>query len=254
LLLLEGDKCFRTMEELERRAVVSLARHGSISVTVNAHALEQVVRSWDGFALHTGSADTVFSCSAFVLRSSSERHPQLGLAFRSSVDDLGPRECQRLVWELRDAAGPPAWAALHLIRLSGYDPWAFTQYSGPLADALQDGGDEMLQRETAACLRRVAENDYWLGARKELFAFRMGRVFHALGMRGRALRWYQRSVERDGPSASTWFNMGLCHEAGDPAAAAQAFRRALELDPWLRRARQRLVALENAQRDGDGPG
>ncbi|MBW2253454.1 MAG: SAM-dependent methyltransferase [Deltaproteobacteria bacterium] len=242
MMLLVGDKCSRSIEELEGRTVRTVAKHGSISLTVNAHAIERVVQDMGGFALHATSPDTTYTTSSFVLPGRREAFKETDLAFRTAIDDFGPREVHALTWALRSAT-PSATACLQLIWASACDTWTFRAYFPTVIDALASEDSPELRRQVRRVLERVAENDFWLGAKGELLALQMGRGYQALGLLDRAAWWYQTSLKRDGSRAGTWFNLGRCLEESDPERALQAYRNAVAIDPHLEEARDRLEVL-----------
>lgn len=78
-----------------------------------------------------------------------------------------------------------------------------------------------------------------------------GVALRRLGRTGEALDAYERALEHDPERADVWFNLGnLQVEAGDDEAAAEAFRRVIELQDseLMSRAREQLRSLESKQR------
>jgi len=243
MMLLIGDKCARTLEELEGRTAKAVATHGSISLTVNVHALERIVRDMGGFALHTTSPDTSYTTSALIVPGRRGAFQETALAFSTAIDDFGPREVHALAWSLRRAA-PSATASLHLILASGCDTWTFRAYFPTVVEALGSDDAPELLAQVKRVLERVAENDFWLGVKGDLLALLMARGYQALGLLERAAQWYRTSLKRDGPRADTWLGLGKCLEESDPEAARGAYRKALAIVPHLEEARARLAVLD----------
>jgi Fe-S-cluster containining protein len=242
MMLLVGDKCARTIDELEGRTAKAVATHGSISLTVNTHAIERVVEDMGGFALLTTNPDTSYTTSAFVLPGQRAEFLETTLTFRTTIDDFGPREAHALNFALRHAT-PSAAACLHLILASGCDTWSFSTYFPTVVDALASEDAPEFRAQVKRVLERVAENDFWLGAKGELLALYMGRGYQALGSFDLAAQWYRTSLKRDGSRADTWLDLGRCLEESDPQGALRAYRNAVAIDPHLEEARDRLAEL-----------
>ncbi|MBW2255725.1 MAG: SAM-dependent methyltransferase [Deltaproteobacteria bacterium] len=242
MLLLLGDKAYRTTSEMEDRPIAYLARHGSFSTMVNAHAIEQVARARGGFALHARSADMGFTHSLFLVPGLRDRFPETALAFATSIDDFGPREAYQLLRQLHNQTDLTPAACLQLIRLSGHDPWAYSEFGAPLLPAMEYAPPE-ITLQVRELLERVAENDYWSGRPSDRFARHLGQGYFALGDRKRALQWYRRSLERQGPTSQTWLDMAVCLEEVDREGAIAAYRNALALDPELEHVKGRLEML-----------
>jgi tetratricopeptide (TPR) repeat protein len=226
-LLLLGDKAYRTPREMEDRPTARLALHGSLSVMVNAHAIEQVVQARGGFALHARSADTRFTHSLFLAPGNQALFPETTLAFATSIQDFGPREAYQLLRLLGNQPDLTPRACLQLIRLSGYDPWAYGEYFRPILKAIDDAPVEV-RLEIREVLERV----------------QLGCGYHAFGGREPALQWYRQSLEREVPRPETWHNIAKCLDGVDREDAIAAYQRALALDPELEEARSRLEELQ----------
>jgi len=242
LLLLFGDKAYRSPTEMEEKPVAHIETHGSFSLMVNAHAIEQVARARGGFAMHAHSPDTTFTHSLFTIPGSPDRFPATALAFAISIDDFGPRETYQLLWQLQTQSDLAPQACFHLIRLSGHDPWAYDQYGAPMLPALEFAPPEV-HEQVREMLGRLGENDYWSGSTTDRFARHLGRGYLALGDRERALHWFHTSLEREGPNAATWLDIARCMEGVDRDGAIAAYRNALALDPELEHVKGRLEML-----------
>lgn len=241
LLLLVGDKAYRTHAELDGRGVVGLVKHGSFSLSVNLHAIGEVVRALGGVPLFEYTFDTAFNHAVFAVPAVPEQLTHTRIAFRS-VDAFGPRGAQKVVYELSRGESPTPRAAVLLIKLGGYDTFAFRKFFPVVREALRSG-DHTLITDTWEMLERVVENDYPLGGRN-LIAFQIARGWHTLREPARAEAWYRKSLDRDGPISATWFNMGLCRVAlGDTTGAREAFRQAIACDPDNQAAQDELATL-----------
>jgi len=242
-LLLVGDKCFRTLQEMERRVVAQIATHGSLSVTLNLHAIERAVAARDGFTLYNDSPDLSFLFSAFVFPGRREDFPELTLAFHGHLDGFGPRAAHALSWALQDVK-VSGLAALQILRATAWDWRTFVIYFPTILEALRRGsGQEDTRRQVLDALDRVAELDYPVLPRTG-FARLLGLGYQAVGRPERAAWWYVQSIERDGSTAECWFDLGRCFEGRSPRRAREAYQRALDVDPGFRAARVRLDKLE----------
>jgi hypothetical protein len=248
LCVLAGDKAYRKQADLEGRQIGDLVKHGSFSMMANFDGVAQALAPFGGVSLHHTNRYTRFTVSVLAATGpEGSRAHGLGRtreAFETWIDTFGPAEYHRLykLWKEEMGAEPSLPLILLFIRLSGFDPSAFTRFSDRILDLVPAAG-KAVQDDVAACLDRVVERTYVLNPKDDV-RFSAARVYFRLGRFADAGVQFER-VTRDSPDRKTgWFNLGLCQESlGRPDEARRSWQRALELDPKYSRAREALDRL-----------
>lgn len=248
VLVLCGDKGYRTDEELEQGVGAYLSTHakGSFSTMVNLNAIERVAVHGGGFALHAPQHDTGFTVSAFVMGAPREAAIETRFAYEAALSGLGPRHYQTTLDELKRTWSKPSIpAALSLIRVANYDQDVFLRFAPVLQRKARYMSGEV-KADLIDTLEAVWRRYYPLDP-DDPVAFNIGLVFYALKRHGDARTFFERSLAFEGDDAITHHNIGLCSTAlGEPARALAAYRAALRRDrSYLpsRRAQAKLKAL-----------
>jgi tetratricopeptide (TPR) repeat protein len=244
-LLLCGDKAYRFVEELAASEDVHVAKHGSLSVMVNLHAVGTWAEQRGGRAHHSARFGASFTASAFLLPGEGrtlreEVAGPLAVRFRA-LDDSPPADAWRAAEKLVEADAAVE-ELVRALRLSGYDPWIFRRCRASLKRKLREASPGE-QQDAAQALLRVWENHFRLRADDDV-AFDIGCCFFNMQRMAEARRFFEHSVAEEDEHAATFCNLGECEAAlGNRAAAERALRRSIALDPDFARAREVLEEL-----------
>ncbi len=224
-----------------------LTLHGHcFSLMANLHAIGVWFEHRDGIAFQNPDPRDLFRLTSGILgdggrpftavRRVMERTLE-GFSFR----DILPLAKAKVAGETEDAEGDIE-RALSVVKLSGYDPYVFSEVAGDIENGL-DGLDEGDRLAIAAIARRVSENDYHLGDHLDL-PFIVGRILYQISETDDALVLYKASLAESGEHEATWYNVGLCLECQEKKdEAIEAYERALAIKPGYELAQERLEDL-----------
>ena len=208
-----------------------IARHGSISVSLNFHAFAELARISGGQMLRTSFRQTDITVAGLLLGEHPARYPDTALAYRSAFEHQGPDDIYALRHALADAGGATdAATVVAVIRASGWDPRVVEKCLAQLA-RLAPNADAETRTDLVTAIRRAYEGYYFIGEDNDL-AFDLGAFLYALGEVHDALAMFGDSERHFGPRADARWNAGVCHFAlRQIDDAARCFREAGALDP-----------------------
>ncbi len=275
-LLLAADKGFVNLKELEGLDYPEPDFHGSFSFDVNFHALGELCQKNGGLYLKPSTSHGDLQICAFLLDPMLTRTPELQYAYRINVEDESPSDRFTLIeaiasllddthdsvstsLDIKAHHNTPAddsitsrrLLALHLLKLSGWDPNIFFSLSDIIARELEEATPEIKASVTYAC-QRVWDYYYHIGESSDL-PFEIGRVYYRLDLLDESLKFYSISLQLHGDHPSTYFNIGLCRfYQGEYQKAEKAFAKAIELQPdyddahqWLARTKGLTLTLQS---------
>lgn len=222
LLVLCGDKGYRTDAELGEGVGVHFTQHGSISTMVNLNAIERYFAAAGGFALHAPQCDTGFTVSAFVQPGRAGEARELRHAYQRAIGGLGPRHYQTALDEIKRKAGQLSVpTALGLIRLSNWDQDIFLRAAPTLCRKAGRVASDV-RADIAQVLGEVWHR-YFLQPGDDDVAFAIGLVFYALRRFTEAGRYFEYSLGTHGPNEATYLNLGRAAEALGQFERARAY-------------------------------
>jgi tetratricopeptide (TPR) repeat protein len=239
LLCLAADKGPRTPEHLQALPFPPLARHGSVSASVNFHAL----RAWAGWRTWLEARSPDVALGVYGLAQGHQALPQTEAAFAEVFGAGAPLSdelaLQAVLGSAEAASAEELLAALVAQRSA---PDAFLR----LADALRARVPLLAVGQVPAlveALDRVGAAHFELGDARDV-AFELATVLHRAGQLTHAARWYQRSVNLRGDHPTTRFNLALCRlDLADLPSARGELERVLVLAPDHARAKEILAQL-----------
>jgi hypothetical protein len=208
-----------------------IARHGSISVSLNFHAFEELARILGGRMLRTSFRQADVVTAGLLLGAHPAGFPETSLAFRSAFEHQGPDDIYALRGALADDRGAAdASSVLAIIRATGWDPRVVEKCLPLLARFAPDADDDTRNDLVIAVLRAYASY-YSIGEDSD-FPFDLGAFLYSVGEARHALAMFADSERALGATAETRWNAGLCHlalrETGD---AGRCFAEASTIDP-----------------------
>jgi len=177
-------------------------------------------------------AETIHACNVFLGRNS----PQWFQAARRAIEEMG-------------AASLDHW--LSAATALCFDPYFLEATIRAVRAWAQPESLSSRRRERLAeALERIRAEVYWIPGSPDSY-FTLAMLYQEMGCFDSALACYRESLAVTGPSADTFFNMGLCERGrGRPKEALGWMARTVDLDPQhvLARGWIAQIALES------GPG
>lgn len=244
LLVLSGDKGYSQEDEMEGRGTPNIAVHGSISLTVNYHAIGAWVRDKDGLARHPAHRPAHLTVAAYLLGPHAAAFEETAQSYDEEIEQGGPDDfffAKRGIqphYEAMDVEELLAW-----LRLANWDSTVFLGLFPALLDRMADAS-EPLRRELRRAVAQVWDAYYPIGEAQDL-PFALGTLLHGLRAYGDALGYFEQSLRLHGPDPSTLYNMGLCHHGlGQLQAALERIEETLRLDPSYEQAIALRAALQ----------
>lgn len=231
LLLLAGDKGPLTLDALEGQGRPFVARHGSVSLPVNFHALAQACEAAGGLALRPARSDRSLNVVALVQTAEAAAHRHVQAAYLDVIAPFGPDGAYDLFCLARSRLDTLTFAEIvTALRFSHDDAHQFACFL-PRLMALAESLDAEEQRELAELCERVWAGYFPLGEPLDLAAAIAG-LLYAIDAYRPALVFFERSLSIYGPDTGSLFNMAACHRLLDEdAAAAALLRRVVAADP-----------------------
>lgn len=210
LLLLSADKGYAQEEALAGWRDQVLTVHGSFSMMVNYHAIEQFVRNMQGRALHTGHSHYSLNISAFLLGQHLAVYPETQQAYQEAIDTFGPDDFFVLKEGVQKNYDDFSIAQLvAFLRLSGWDADIFFACCQSLLNQLKEATSDE-QKALVEMAHKVWDTYYPLGEIEDV-PFQLGMVLYTIGRYEEAMVYFQHSLEMHGPHPSTSYNIGLCY-------------------------------------------
>jgi len=243
-MLLSADKGGDAWEELEGNPLPGLVRHGSVSLTVNYHAIKSFYERQAAQAYFTQHRHQFINVACIVMLADSASYSEVRLAYERWVGRYGPDDFFTLKkhfdahlheMDLRHL--------LALIRLSGSDARLFKQ-AVPFLLNLVPKSAPRERTDLQALMRQVWEGYYPIGEEQDL-AFDLALLFYEMDEHEEALLFFGRSLDGYGPSGPTYYNMAVCcTELGRLEEAKIWLVWCLEFDPGHKEAAAMLKELE----------
>jgi hypothetical protein len=222
LLVLAADKALVEWSDLGGRPPPQPVRHGSVSFTVNFHALAEWTRRRGGFALTPGRALSSLAVLGLCFGSAPAEHRAIAEAYETHVRRFGPDDffvLRRRV--LQTVSCATAGELLSLLRFSHDDPTTVARCYERLMELSPSLSP--VERDTLSGHLLAAWERYFPLGEPVDFAFCVGNLLAALGQFDQASPFFRRSLETYGADPATLNNIGLCrHRAAGLRTAAEA--------------------------------
>lgn len=210
LLLLSADKGYSREADFQGRDQLGIVVHGSISLTVNYHALGQYIRKRGGVVLHSTHQHSSLGVWAFVLGMSSDQLIESQLAYTTAIEEFGPDDfftLKQAIEKAYDTLTTPQ--IISYLRMSRWDADVLLGCVPTLLDRVDAlSGPE--RQGLSEALQQVWEMYYPIGEKRDL-AFHIGALLYGMGRCADALTYFRWSLVLYGPHPSTLYNLGVCH-------------------------------------------
>ncbi len=250
LLLLSADKGYHRPTDLQARGKPGVTRHGSVSMTVNYHALAQLVLRRQGRFLSLPHRRFSVDICGFLLGAPPAAYPETAQAFRLAIEQGGPDDFFALKKGLEPHLN--SFEVAHLLgylRLSGWDSKIFLEGFPTLLAQLSDA-PAGLKQEWLHAAHQIRAHYYDIGEAVDVPGS-LAQLLFQMDFFAEAIDFYQHALWLRGPHADTLADIARCHLALRNFTAARAFvAQALALDPECEAARALHHDLGLADDDG----
>ncbi|WP_437645286.1 hypothetical protein [Sorangium sp. So ce362] len=248
LLLLSADRGYCHEEELLDRPEPDIARHGSVSLPVNYHAVRRYVERLGGRALFPPQPSRSLCVGAFLMDAPAGGAETVA-AFSEVASGFGPDDWFSLKQAVEAAQGAIGLRhVLSALRLGGMDGKLFMD----VFDRVIELSGSASAEERRACFRmarRMEELHYEIGEERDL-VFHLGVWMRELGYLAEAIRYFERSWRARGTTPATAYNLAYCHFGQQCCEEALRWLdAALAEDPDVRGGRALRVQIGAVMRD-----
>jgi hypothetical protein len=241
MFLLSADKAFSYEEDLLNRADAGFAFHGgSVSMTVNYHALGAYFEEVGGGAWHSLPRSARLHVCAMA--SGIPELPEARLAFEETMSWFGPAAYVKLVSDLRKEWKEPSLEGIAaLLRLCCWDQEILIGFRDALKKHLPSANDAT-KLEVLAGLRQCWENFYPM---QYDLPFDLAGYCMMMKEAREALFYLQHSLAMYGEHYLTHFRAGLAHGMlGETREAIERLGKALALNPSHTSSREMKIRFE----------
>ncbi len=222
IVLLSTDKGYRDAAAMDKNYHPFLSKHGSISLTVNFHALELYFKGLGGKAIHSLYEHENVTMSLFLLSRRTHHFMETELAYREIIEGIGPDD----FYVLKKAIVPhnktlSTRELLTFLRYTVWDARTFIEFYNTLLERINDEAD-FPKEELADVIDKVREHYFPIGEEGDL-SYCLGSLLSYLGHDSDAIRLFQTSLEFYGEDAAIHYEIAVCYYNLQEFAKAQEF-------------------------------
>ncbi|MGB4660398.1 MAG: tetratricopeptide repeat protein [Mobilitalea sp.] len=231
ILLIATDKGYRNLSSMDKNYHPYLSKHGSISLTVNFHAMELYFKGLGGKAIHSLYDHENVTTSLFLLSQSSHDFIETELACQEMIENIGPDD----FYVLKKAIVPfhkslTTKELLTFLRYTLWDARTFLDFYNTLLERIASEED-FPKDEMISAIHKVWEYYFPIGEEGDL-ASCLGSLLAYFGEDRDALLLFQSSLEFYGEDAGTNYEIALCYYSLQELDKAMEYvDKSLLLDP-----------------------
>lgn len=231
IILISTDKGYRNASSMYKNYHPYLSKHGSISLTVNFHALELYFKGLGGKAIHSIYEHENVTMSLFLLSQRSHAFIETAMAYHEIIESIGPDDfyiIKKAVVPLNKSLSTKE--LLTFLRYTVWDARTFLEFYNTLLERIADEKD-FPKDELIAAINNVWEHYFPIGEEGDL-ASCLGSILSYLGHDNDAIRLFQSSLEIYGDDAAINYEIALCYyNLQELEKAMEYIKKSLILDP-----------------------
>ena len=231
IILISTDKGYRDTTSMNKNYHPYLSQHGSISLTVNFHALELYFKGLGGKAIHTIYEHENVTMSLFLLSQSSHDFIETAMAYQEIIESIGPDD----FYIMKKAVVPlnkslTTKELLTFLRYTVWDARTFLEFYNTLLERITEEKD-FPKDELIAVIHNVWEYYFPIGEEGDL-ASCLGSLLGYFGYDRDAIKLYKCSLEFYGDDAAINYEIALCYyNLQELEIALEYIENSLTLDP-----------------------
>lgn len=231
ILLISTDKGYRDTFSMDKNYHPFLSKHGSISLTVNFHALELYFSMLGGKAIHSLYNHENVTMSSFLLSKRSHNFMETSLAYREIIEGIGADD----FFLIKKALVPHSKSLttkelLTFLRYTVWDSRTFIEFYNTLLERIDEEKD-FPRDELVDVIQHIRELYFPIGEEGDL-SYCLGSLLSYLGYDMEAVELYHTSLEFYGEDASIYYEIAVCYYNVQQTEIALAFiEKSLSLDP-----------------------
>lgn len=210
LVLISSDKGYRNLLSMEKNYHPFLSKHGSISLTVNFHAMELYFNSLGGSAIHSLYEHESVTMSLFLLSKRTHNFLETTLVFQEIIESIGPDD----FYVLKKALVPKnksltSKELLTFLRFTHWDARTFLEFYQTFLERIQKEED-FPREELITAIYNVWENYFPIGDDGNLF-YCLGSLLSYFGCDEDAITLFESSIEFYGEEDALYYEIAFCY-------------------------------------------
>jgi tetratricopeptide (TPR) repeat protein len=231
ILLISTDKGYRNAESMDKNYHPYLSKHGSISLTVNFHALELYFKGLGGNAIHSLYDHENVTMSLFLFGQRSHTFTETSMAYQEIIESIGPDD----FYTLKKAVVPnhkslTTKELLTFLRYTVWDARTFLEFYNTLLERISSE-ENFPKEEFVAILHKVWEHYFPIGEEGDL-ASCLASLLAYFGYDQDAIKLYQSSLEFYGDDAAVNYEIALCfYNLQEYDHSMEHLEKSLSIDP-----------------------
>ena len=247
ILILATDKGYRNISSMQGIYHPFLSKHGSISLTVNFHAMELYFNSLGGSAVHSLYEHENVTMSLFLLSDRSHDFIETGMAYQEMIEGIGPDD----FYVIKKAVVPhnkslTTKELLTFLRYTVWDARTFLEFYNTLLERIAED-ENFPKEELIPVLHQVWEHYFPIGEEGDL-SYCLGTLFGYFGYDQDAIRMYQSSLEFYGEDPAIYYEIALCYyNLQELDRSLEYIEKSLSLDPDFEDSQKLMGLIEIAK-------
>jgi len=231
IVMISTDKGYRNASSMYKNYHPYLSKHGSISLTVNFHALELYFKGLGGKAIHSIYEHENVTMSLFLLSQSSHDFIETAMAYHEIIEGIGPDD----FYIIKKAVVPLGKSLttkelLTFLRYTVWDARTFLEFYNTLLERIADEED-FPKDELIDVIHKVWEHYFPIGEEGNL-SYCLGTLLGYFGNDSDAIKLFKSSLEFYGEDAAINYEIALSYyNLQEPQKAMEYIEKSLILDP-----------------------
>lgn len=231
LMLLAGDQGVCTEAQVRHWGEPRLALHGSFSIAVSYHAIASYFHHLKGHGFLTTLSDPAFVVMAGVLEKNKKIvFAEMAMAFETFIDSFEPSDYWKLVSLTEEQwKDPPLEQILLLLKLGRWDAMSLNAFIPRIRTILPKATTNQKQ-QLEKIIDQVWDQFYPVTSYEGSFVMNLGIVLSEMMLYSKALTYFDRAIELEGPSSAALSNMATCYKhLGNEKAALECLEKASKI-------------------------
>ncbi|MFT4143450.1 MAG: hypothetical protein QM644_03260 [Mobilitalea sp.] len=210
IILLSTDKGYRNMESMNKNYHPFLSKHGSISLTVNFHAMELFFNSLGGKAIHSLYDHENVTMSLFLLSNRSHGFIETSLSYHEIIESIGPDDFYVLKKVIvPHSATLTTKELLTFLRYTVWDSRTFLEFYNILLNRIRSEENFPIE-ELVDVINNVWDNYFPIGEEGDL-SYCLGSLLGYFGYDLDAIELFKTSLEFYGEDATVNYEIALSY-------------------------------------------
>lgn len=210
LVLISTDKGYRSISSMDKNYHPFLSKHGSISLTVNFHAMELYFNGYGGKGIHSIYDHENVTMSLFTLSKRAHNFVETEMAYYDVIESIGPDD----FFLIKKAVVPQhrSFTTKELLTFLRYTIWdarTFIEFYNTILERIQTE-ENFPTEELISVIHHIWDHYFPIGEDGNL-AYCFGSLVAYFGYDYDAIEFFQTSILFYGEDAAIYYEIALCY-------------------------------------------